>query len=307
MDSIYRRLKNAYETGGINEVSRKLYWKIVYKRNAKKIRKNVSKAKEEFGLTKVANRSYFVVVSLTTYPKRFPYIDLCLKSLILQDDKPDRIIVYLGSDSVGVELPENMSKFKQYGVEFRYDENEDLRSHKKYFYAMKEYPEAVVVTADDDIIYPGNWLHSLLMSYEMHPDCVSARRVHLMTRKEDGKLKEYNHWIDQYRKKLEPSMELIATGNSGVLYPPHCISDQAFVIEDIKKYCYEADDIWLKCMALLRGTKCVWVANDEVDLPEVGGGDETALSRTNVVENRNDIFLRRLMKHYNITEDMFFG
>lgn len=306
MNSILRRLKNAFETGGIKEVVRKIYWKIIYDKNGVKIRENITSKELEYGLCKLGTRNYQVVVSLTTYPKRFPYIEMCLKSIVLQNSKPDRIIIYLGSDSVGVELPYQMKQFESYGVEFRYDEKENLRSHKKYFYVMQEFPDAVVVTADDDIIYPVDWLESLLRSYENYPDCISARRVHKVVRNKSGILKEYNHWRDQYRNALTPTHSIIATGNAGILYPPHAIDNRAFNVTNIKKYCFAADDIWLKCMALLKGTKYVWVPNDEVDLPEVSGGKETALSKDNVVENQNDRYLKLVMEQYNITDAMFF-
>ena len=31
---------------------------------------------------------------------------------------------------------------------------EDLKAHKKYYYAFKEYPDDIVITVDDDVIYP---------------------------------------------------------------------------------------------------------------------------------------------------------
>ena len=307
MNSLCGRLKNAFETGGINEVIRKLYWKVIYSRKAKKIRLKIENKQLEYGVCKASKRPYQVIVSLTTYPARFENIQLCLKSLILQSEKPDHIIVYLGKDSANVELPQNMKIFEKYGVEFKYDINENLGSHKKYYYAMKEYPSAVVVTADDDIIYPDDWLKSLLYSYKKYPDCISARRVHLMQRDKNGRLKKYNHWIDQYRKELNPSNAIIATGNAGVLYPPNSLDERAFDIEAIKKYCFEADDIWLKCMAILKGTKYIWVPNDVVDLPEVDCVGKMTLSKENVVQNKNDKYLKNVMEHYKIHDELFFN
>lgn len=306
MNSVFGRLKNAFETDGLKEVGRKLYWKLIYTRNGTKIKNWVVKNNPEYGLCKENRRKYQVIVSLTTYPKRFNSIELCLKSLVLQNEKPDRIIVYLGSDAIGVKLPERVRQFEKFGVEFRYDKKNNLRSHKKYYYAMQEFPEAVIVTADDDIIYPPNWLQSLLQSYEKNPNCISARRVHLMVRGKDGKLKKYNHWIDQYRKEFNPSNSLIATGNSGILYPPHSIDDKAFDVDKIRKLCLNADDIWIKCMAILKGTKYVWVQNNEVELPGVEEKEGTTLSKINVGENKNDMYLKRVMECFDLTDDMFF-
>jgi hypothetical protein len=248
-----------------------------------------------------------VVVSLTTYPKRFEDMELCLRSLTLQKEKPDRIIVYLGSDAKDVELPTEIKKYKELGIEFRIDENHNYRSHKKYYYAMQEFPDAVIVTADDDIIYPKNWLHSLLDSYRKYPNAISARRVHLMRLDDNGKLCPYNMFFDQYRKVKVPSFALIATGNAGILYPPHCLDQQVFDSKAFMECCFEGDDIWLKCMSLIKGTKVVWVPNWEVDLPEVEQAGKTALSNQNVWENKNDQYLKNMMDQYGIEPQDFFG
>ncbi len=35
-----------------------------------------------------------VIISLTSYPERFPYLYITLCSLLLQEEKPDKIILY---------------------------------------------------------------------------------------------------------------------------------------------------------------------------------------------------------------------
>ena len=303
---ISERLKNAYKSGGISEIVRKLAFHQLYKMNGKKILAAVEKKDFEFGLCKSTEREFEVVVSLTTYPQRFDHMELCLKSLISQEVKPDHIIVYLGSDAYNIELPNSMRQFEKYGIEFRYDPKRNLRSHKKYFYAMQDFPNAVVVTADDDIIYPSDWLESLLRSYRKFPDAISARRVHLMRRTEESLLLPYNHWKDQYRKCLIPSHSLFATGNAGILYPPDCLDGRVFDDRTFVKLCYEADDVWLKCMAFLKNSKVVWVPNNEVDLPEVENTLQTSLSQVNVGENKNDMYLKNVMEAYDIEAKDFF-
>lgn len=304
---IIRRLKNAYKTGGVLEVFRKIFYHVVYSINGKYIFNNICKKKPEYALYEGKNREFNVIVSLTTYPKRFDSLELCLRSLTLQNEKPDKIIVYLGSDSVGVALPDKIKAYERFGLEFRIDAEHNFRSHKKYYYAMKEFPNAIVVTADDDIIYPENWLSSLLDSYKKYPNAISARRVHLIRRETDGTLKPYNCWIDQYRKLKVPNHALIATGNAGILYPPKCLDERVFDANTFCEICFEADDIWLKCMALLKGTKVVWVPNWEVDLPEVEVKGETGLANTNVWENQNDRFLENVIEKFGIKTIDFFS
>lgn len=306
MGDISKRLKNAYETGGLSEIGRKAFSLAYYHSKWERIIKENEQSPFEYGLNTIHKRKKKVIVSLTTYPARFEVISSCLKSLTLQSTKPDKIIVYLGSDSVGIELPKSMKRFEEYGIEFHIDKDKNLRSHKKYYYALQEFPDDIVVTADDDVIYPQDWLKSLLISYKKNPTAISARRVHLMRRSTEGSLLPYNHWYDQYRKLLTPSMALIGTGNSGILYPPHSLDKNVFDIEASQRLCFAADDIWLKCMATLKGTPYVWVKNNVVDLPDIKGTSQDTLSNTNVFESKNDILLRNVMREYHITTKMFF-
>lgn len=303
--NIFERLKNAYASGGLKEITRKVFFHYIYRLNNYKTRFLVHKKKLEYGLNSDNGSEKKVIVSLTSFPPRFEKIHLCLKSLLLQSVKPDKIIVYLGSDSSRDLFTKEMFALEQYGVEFRIDSSRNLRSHKKYFYAMQEFPEDVIVTADDDVYYPSNWLLTLLKSYEKFPKAISARRVHRMKRN-GNELLRYNLWEDQCRRINTPSFNLIATGCGGILYPPHSLNEAAFDEETIKNLCFAADDIWLKCMEVLNGMPVVWVKNWEIDLLDVEPAQQEALSASNVDYQQNDALLKNVMKHYNISTENFF-
>ena len=302
---LLQRLKNAYSYGGIREIIRKTVYYCIYRINNMRTRNNIIKTSvEEYGLVS-DNREKNIIVSLTSFPARFSQIELCLKSLVLQSFKPNKIIVYLGSDSSAEMLTKEMLDYEKYGVEYRFDDHKNLMPHKKYFYAMQDYPEAIIVTADDDIIYPRDWLLSLYQSYERYPNAVSARRVHLITL-EGNVLAPYNHWEDQCRKVKTPSHRLIATGNSGVLYPPHCFDKEAFNVTAIQETCLKADDLWLKCMEIRNNIPVVWVHSWEVSLPEIDNKGNKKLSDENVFERTNDEVLSNIMEHYKIRASDFF-
>lgn len=302
---IIKRLKNAYSSGGFKEVVRKSYYYILYYFQKKKIIFNISNCNPEYAISYQNSRDYKVIVALTTYPKRFNSMELCLRSLTVQTVKPNKIIVYLGSDAIGAKIPPKIEKYKSFGIEFVIDDKFNLKSHKKYYYAIKQFPNDVIVTADDDTIYPKNWLESLLDSYEKYPNAISARRVHQIKKNKKGELLPYNKWKDQCRDVIEPSFSLIATGNSGVLYPPNSLDSRVLDFSQFMDICSEADDIWLKCMSVLKGTKVVWVPNNCIDLPETNNSD-SMLSSKNVWENKNDYFLKKVMEKYNISAKDFF-
>lgn len=301
--NIVKRIKNAMSYGGIAEVIRKICFVLIYNCTAFFTVQNVKRKKTENGLNK-KERDPLIVVSLTSFPPRFPYIGLCLKSLVLQKMKPDKIIVYLGSDTKREQLTDEMLAFQKYGVEFRFDEKHNLMPHKKYFYAMQEFTDAIIVTADDDVVYPTNWLEELYTSYKKYPDAISARRVHYIQIKDD-KLLPYDQWKDQCRNHLEPSMRLIATGNAGVLYPPHCFDKEVFNKDAIKELCIRTDDLWLKCMEVRNKRPVVWVKNWKVKPATIDGENNSKLQDENIFTGNNDTILNKLMLRYSLSAKDF--
>lgn len=241
-------------------------------------------SKAEFGIRP------HIVISLTSYPARFNTVCKTLKSLLNQNMKPDRIIVYL--DVADETVTTEMRDLEKYGIEYRTG-MENLKLHTKYFFAMQEFPQSLIITVDDDLFYPKDLVRSLFLGWKKHPDCVCARRVHKMTFNLNGDLNPYNDWIHEYRSPV-PSHLLVATGIGGVLYPPHCLDSRAFDTKLIKTNCLDADDIWLKTMALLNNTKVFWVQNAMVHPPVVEGSQKTALQYMNVMENRNDLYIANM-------------
>lgn len=302
--SIIYRIKNSYSYGGTKEVIRKAWFWGIYALVGLSTRRSICNRKSEYGLS-TEERKEKIIVSLTSFPARFPYIGMCLKSLILQDFKPNKIIVYLGSDSTPEMFTGQMIEFQKYGIEYRFDCEKNLMSHKKYFYAMQEHPDAVIVTADDDVMYPHNWLKTLYDSYKNNPNAISARRVHQIIFDEQGKMIPYDRWKDQCRKIRKPSMKLIATGNGGVLYPPHCFDDEVFNTDVFSELCLRADDLWLKCMEVRNRIPVVWVKNWQVMPVPIDFGSNSRLQDENIFTGKNDEILNKMMKYYSLRDEDF--
>jgi hypothetical protein len=236
-----------------------------------------------------------VIVSLTCHGARLKTADICIKSIFAQSYKPDRIILWFGND-VKAEDIGNLQALESHGLQIRWAEG-DLKSHKKYFYAMKEYFDDIVITIDDDVIYDRSLIRSLMESYARHPNAVSARRTHRM-RKFEGRLLPYGLWDFEQTEINCPSMELFATGIGGVLYPPRCMGPKVFDEELIKSLCPCADDIWLKFMQVLNGTEVVSVRGPQVAVIE--GTQDSALWKMNLIMGENDRVIERLQEHFHV-------
>ncbi|MBR6186202.1 MAG: glycosyltransferase family 2 protein [Clostridia bacterium] len=267
------------------------------------LRIRVKKQEWQQGATK-QKRAPEIIISLTSYPKRFPELDLCIKSLVNQKMKADRIILWLGSDTGREDMEKLESKYSSYGVEIQKDPENNFYSHKKYYYAMRSFPKAIIVTADDDLIYPSDWLESLYQSYLANPDYISARRVHRITWDPQGKPMPYISWPGDVKAK-EASHGLIATTGAGALFPPGCLKEEAFHHEVFMEKAKTADDLWIKIMAVLSGKKVVWAKNSMIMPTTINLHQQDELSNQNVADGKNDKIFRDLCEYYHLGEKDF--
>lgn len=248
-----------------------------------------------YGLNQKVYRPKKIVVSLTSFPKRFQYLHVAIRSLLLQTVKPDLIVLYLGEDSKNVPLPRELTRLTEKGLKIEYREG-NLRSHKKYYYALQEYPNDIVILVDDDMIYEPKMIERLLKSYEKFPGAVSAKRVHKMAKNPDGSVADYNHWQYEFKEAAIPGLDIFSTTGFGTLLPPGCMDKRVLDADVFMKDCFAADDIWLKTMQLLKNTPTVYVPGPRFfSLPNT---QEFSLSSTNVDEGRNDPFIKNM-------EDLF--
>ena len=196
-----------------------------------------------------------IIISLTSYPARIDTIHLTITTLLNQTMKPGQVVLWLSDDQFPngeKDLPRKLINLKEKGLSINFCD--DLRPHKKYYYTMKDNPDSYIVTVDDDIFYPENLVELLMATSEKYPDTVVCTWGHEFIPDEKGDVYSADKWVYS-RKGTQPSYALIPTGVGGVLYPPHCLSDEVFNKDSIVDCCLNADDLWLKAMALLNNKK----------------------------------------------------
>ncbi|OUP86225.1 hypothetical protein B5F07_02750 [Lachnoclostridium sp. An169] len=247
-----------------------------------------------------------VVVSLTSHPGRINIVGKTIDTLINQTVKPLKIVLWLSEEEFPnkkKDLPgslivkQNLCDF--FEIQWVKD---DLKPHKKYFYAMQKYKENPIIIVDDDIYYDEHLVENLLDSYNKFPDCISAMRTNLIGFRRDGSIMDYEGWIMEYRILQDtPSTQLVPTGVGGVLYPPHALPEEAFDSEAIKKNCLFCDDLWLKIWASHAKLKIVMPEHFCVE-KIIENSQDVALWKMNVRQgNNNDESLARILQHYENT------
>jgi glycosyltransferase involved in cell wall biosynthesis len=264
------------------------------------------KSKPQYGLNGDTQRTPKVIVSLTSYPASLPYLHICIKSLLNQTYKPDKIILYLGEDTKKEDVTAQVWELCPFGLEIVFCPD-NLMTHKKYIYAMQQYPEDIIITVDDDAIYSRKLIGSLVRSYAQHPNAVSGRVVSKII-SDEGQCLPYGNWRRQYafvwRKKRRPSRQLMAVGVGGILYPPaskKLMAEEVFDIDLIINVCDRFnDDIWLKTHQLRAGTP-VAVTPGIMSFAVLPHTRETALFTLQVDGMpHQDYYMDRLRRHFDM-------
>ena len=194
-----------------------------------------------------------VIVSLTTFPARINKVYITIETIFQQDTLPNRIILWLANEQFPeglYALPQRLLNMQQRGLEIKFCE--DIRSHKKYYYSIKNNPDSIVITVDDDVFYPKDTLTNLLMMHYQHPYaiiCNSAQEI------PDDYTLPPSLWNTPHFNRVNNLFgKCRILGISGVLYPAHSLCHDVFNNQLRQKLCPWADDLWLTIMAMLNGT-----------------------------------------------------
>ena len=160
-----------------------------------------------------------LIVSLTSFPARINTVWITIETIFQQEQKPDRIILWLANEQFPdgeKKLPENLKKQISRGLEIRFVT--DLKSHKKYYFAMQENPEAIIITIDDDVFYPKDTIKNLIELHTQHPydiiaHCAQEIPDDWQVVPSQWRTPHFSHVNDIFGK-------LRILGIGGVLYPP---------------------------------------------------------------------------------------
>ena len=253
------------------------------------------------GVTEV-KRSTELVVSLTTIPQRINTVHLTIESIFQQSTKPDAVILWLDEDNFDEEsIPWMLRKMESRGLEIKFCE--DIKSYKKLVFTYEERPEAAIVTADDDLVYPSTWLEKLYKRHLEEPSCVICHRGHWVNLSEKHELLVYQQW-EMETQQAGPSYNIFPTGSGGVLYPPGSINDKLPDKELYFKLCPTNDDFWFKAMTMLNASKVICIPGgmmSDANAMIVRGSQEFALCSQNVGHNRNSEY-GEVFTHFDLVQ-----
>ena len=231
-------------------------------------------------------RKQKIIVSLTSFPARINMVHYTIFSLLKQTVKPDKIILWLAHEQFcnkEDDLPKKLLNLCNYGLTIKWCN--DIKSYKKLVPALKEYPDDIIITVDDDVYYRKNTIKKLVAEYKKHPNDIICHRITKIIY-ENSKFrtvvggKDYWHGAS-YLNKL--------TGVGAVLYPPHCLHSDIFNEDLFMKLAPTNDDLWFWCMGVINGVKTRVVQKPEYTINSIPETQEFGLCNINS-KNGSELF-----------------
>lgn len=239
------------------------------------------------------------IVSVSTTGRRIGRIVEPIRSVLNGSLKPKRFILWLNESpspvGPGTSISDVPRELGNMPVEVRWCEN--IGPATKLLHARKEFPDDLIATMDDDMIYPPLWLQKLVDAVGVFCGTTGASpaccyRAKMVTRNQDGTAKGYRNWSLVRGKQRGPNPAFVPTGVHGIIYPPGCFKDEVFNFDKLRELSLPNDDLWF---AAMRTTPPVTIRlHGKIRSMKIHG---PRLSRRNL-RGRNDQIIAALHREY---------
>ena len=256
------------------------------------------------GIT-VDKRNPLLIVSLTTIPERINRVYLVIETLLQQSVKPDYLILWIKES----DFSEEYLRSKKYSIRMLHKQKnrglkidfcQDLRSYSKIIHTLKNYPEAIVVSADDDLYYSKNWLKELYESYIENPDFVYCHMARSIKKSNDNRLLPLNQWLGHNDKFQGPSFNIFPYTGMGCLFPPHSLHPEVFNEKIFLNISPHNDDAWFKAMTLMNGVQTRRVNPFSKRLRSIRGTKTKTLASINMGQGQFDLQIEAIFNKYGL-------
>ena len=224
-----------------------------------------------------------VVVSLTSFPAAIKYAVEAVRSILNGSVLPDKLVLYVTLSQFGDdEMPQELIALAEENPIFEirnYDR--DIRSYRKLIPALADFPEAIIVTIDDDVHYHPDMLRDLLSLHSQIPDAILAHRAKKIALGRPYKKWRKWRWYHFLFKRIHRSFLNLQTGCAGVLYPPHSLKADMMDVELFTRLAPSTDDIWFWAAGVANGYPVIPVPFGKNKPRGVGKPKELSLKMTN--------------------------
>lgn len=236
-----------------------------------------------------------IIVSFTSFPARINNVWQVVECMLRQTRQPSKIILWLSREQFPnfEDIPTSLRVRESELFEIRMVEG-DIRSHKKYYYTAKEYPDSLIFLIDDDIYYPTDLLDKVWTAHLKYPDAIISNYAYRIRFSDAGTLPlPYNDWDTIYRSTI--GNDIFFGSGGGTLLRPAALYKDLTNLKLFMQLTPQADDVWLNTMAQLEHIP-IFVISNGLPLP-IRITSNVCLSTDNLSGN-NDRQISAVIKHY---------
>ncbi len=237
-----------------------------------------------------------LIVSLTTIPSRIKTLHITIRSLLNQNVLPEKIILWL-NDSYKNNIPSKLNRLIGDTFEVRFSPY--TFSHRKLIHTLESFPNHIVITCDDDLIYHPTSLKMLYQEHLKQPNVVIGNRCRRITYDKNNNPLPYLKW-EFAEKTIKNEKLLMPVGAFLVLYPPNSLDKRFNDINLINQISPKSDDLWFKTMALLNNTLSVQAENKAPDPIPIIATQAVSLKNVNNKLDYKRVQWEQITKHFNL-------
>lgn len=244
-----------------------------------------------------------VTVTMTAISSRFEALPRTIESLLAQDYPSFEVRLYLSREpflidkGIGSAPPDELRALERdHRERFQIRIVPNIGSYRKLIpFLIETWGERrLVATADDDTIYPPDWLERLVSSY-LDLRCVIAYRGHFM--QHDGRsLTAYRSWM-RSRVRRNPDIFCLPTGKDGVLYDTIFFHPSVIDYRTALKVAPTADDLWFKWHTAAGDVPVYLINTDYRSQTFAHTGFQEGLYETFNKGGKNDEAISRLIEY----------
>ena len=232
-----------------------------------------------------------LIVSLTTYPKRFSTLEIVLRKILQQTVRADQTILWVAAEDLAG-LPEGVLALEHQGL--RIEGTPDIKSYKKLIPALRAFPDSYLLTFDDDGLYPADMVERIVSGYQSDSE-ILCNRAHRVRLDPQGQPLPYFNWEPNLQRE-EAGPLIFPTGIGGILYPPHSLHEDVLDESLFMRLAPKGDDLWFYWMAL-RGGSVVRRVGASWPIAMTPESQQETLFHYNA-NGGNDIQIRALVGHF---------
>lgn len=233
---------------------------------------------------------------LTSFPQRINVVPLVIECLIRQTYELKNIVLYLSKKQFQYkkELPQALIQLEEEKKIIIKFVDEDIKSHKKYWYAITDFPDTDIITFDDDIIYTSKIVEKLFKAIQNTPRHVASEYCQRISYNGIGEAHPYSLWSYTEIKKGEKGKDLFFGTGGGTYFPFESLRGANISHQKLMDICPLADDLWLNAIIRMNDFSVINIGT-KLSVPEWNIPNNKKLSTINNGENLNDKQMSRII------------